>query len=61
MCACLEHRCLKCQHEWFDNNVSKTCPMCGSHSTQTLFDEDCDDQNDPIIDFDFEEDEDPCE
>jgi hypothetical protein len=58
MNACLEHTCLGCQFVWFDNNVSKTCPMCGSKSTQTLFDEDCDDVDTPDIDYDPEDDDD---
>lgn len=58
MCACLEHCCLECKHVWFDNDVRKTCPICGSRKSATIFDEDCDDVDTPDFDrYDFEEEE----
>lgn len=37
--SCLEHVCRDCTHEWFDNNPSRKCPMCGSTNTLRCFDE----------------------
>ncbi len=37
--ACLEHVCRDCQHEWFDNSLSLSCPRCGSTNTLRYFDE----------------------
>jgi hypothetical protein len=49
---------LECKHVWFDNDVRKTCPICGSRKSATIFDEDCDDVDTPEFDrYDFEEEE----
>ena len=40
--SCLEHVCRDCGHEWFDNNRSFLCPVCGSTNTLRCFDEDDD-------------------
>jgi hypothetical protein len=54
----MTHFCHECKHEWFNNFARERCPMCGSHNVAHHFDEDeCDDRDDPIIDYDFEEEE----
>lgn len=55
--ACLEHDCHDCGHVWFDNNLSRRCPMCCSHNTSRLFDELCDDVDTPEYTREYEEDE----
>jgi Zn finger protein HypA/HybF involved in hydrogenase expression len=57
--ACLEHNCRDCRHNWFDNNVSRRCPECGSVNTSILFDEECDDNDTPEPpDYDYDEEDD---
>jgi Zn finger protein HypA/HybF involved in hydrogenase expression len=45
--ACLEHQCRDCRASWFDNDLSRLCPDCGSLNTSFWFDEDCDDIDTP--------------
>ena len=47
--ACMEHRCLACDHCWFNNQTEVRCPSCGAGNIHSMFDEP------PELDYDREE------
>lgn len=50
--ACMEHYCIECDTDWFDNRVVSPCPDCGIPN-RGLFDE--------LPDYGTDEEEEDCD